>query len=324
VQQKKNIVMPYPSVDPDIFNGKTVRSKSPAQGRTHLLFYRGGNHGECMAIRGALNSLVRASSFRRNVHRAQGYLSAVFCPVPVGDSPSSKRMYDAMNLGCVPVLLSDDAVWAYSKLTGGTLRPPLFSVRLPQKIVLCTTADLLSCLGVSEGDIHEHPYSNRLPGTGTTVGQIVLEISRDAVAASDSAGYMDQAPTPNTTAVNALVEFLRRIPITDVTALQRGVKTFSSAFRYYQYNSSITHIPISHHMYPDGGAISHMAWRLSKLKRDGIATVGTQCQEERLRKGHEYIGNYPCEVKGNNKKQNKTRNRRHRLQKLRQARIDAE
>jgi hypothetical protein len=30
--------------------------------------------------------------------REAGFQSAAFCPVPVGDSPSSKRMYDVMNV----------------------------------------------------------------------------------------------------------------------------------------------------------------------------------------------------------------------------------
>jgi hypothetical protein len=63
-----------------------------------------------------------------------GYQQALYCPVPVGDSPSSKRMYDAMNMGCVPVILSDDIVWAYSVATGGLLDPRYFSITLPQKV----------------------------------------------------------------------------------------------------------------------------------------------------------------------------------------------
>ena len=39
---------------------------------------------------------------------------ADFCPCPEGDSPSAKRQYDAVIAGCVPVVASDDALWAFS------------------------------------------------------------------------------------------------------------------------------------------------------------------------------------------------------------------
>lgn len=45
--------------------------------------------------------------------------------------------------GCVPVVLSDDLVWAYSTETGGFLDPDSFSIQLPQKVR--TFAFTLSC-----------------------------------------------------------------------------------------------------------------------------------------------------------------------------------
>jgi hypothetical protein len=177
--QFKNIVLPYPSLDPAIINGQVQRHKKhpavqqqgagggavlldnrldPASNsgnlpsrydRSLLMFYRGGNHGECMAVRQGLvrlmGSLLGKSKSKDkdkqggalwagSKHKV-GYLNAVFCPVPVGDSPSSKRMYDALHVGCVPVVLSDDLVWAFSPATGGSLLPHSFSLALPQKVV---------------------------------------------------------------------------------------------------------------------------------------------------------------------------------------------
>jgi hypothetical protein len=162
--QYKNIVMPYPSLDPAIINNQLVQihnkqiihSAGPGAGagaggnppsrydKSLLLFYRGGNHGECMVIRQALVRLMgdlvgkgkgrgRGGVSAGSKHKT-GYLNSVFCPVPVGDSPSSKRMYDALHVGCIPVVLSDDLVWAYSPATGGPLQPQLFSITLPQKV----------------------------------------------------------------------------------------------------------------------------------------------------------------------------------------------
>lgn len=45
--------------------------------------------------------------------------------------------------GCIPIVLSDDLVWAYSSAAGGMLDPSLFSIHLPQSIVLKTAAYLI-------------------------------------------------------------------------------------------------------------------------------------------------------------------------------------
>ena len=140
--QFKNIVMPYPSLDPAIINGQHAlkhkahmdagadttqrelvkNSLDPTSNSANLpsrydksllLFYHGGNHGECMAVRQALVQVMKGpdlmwggnSSSQEGGEKQQkkqkshlrlkyktGYLNAVFCPVPVGDSPSSKRM----------------------------------------------------------------------------------------------------------------------------------------------------------------------------------------------------------------------------------------
>jgi hypothetical protein len=140
--KQKNIMMPYPSIDPKMIETNYDVDIHTHEDVTHnntrelLLYYIGGNHGECMEIRKHLNRIVK--HMNTDVipmhHRHRGYLHAIFCPVPVGDSPSSKRMYDAMNLGCIPVILSDDLIYAYSLSAGGKYDPNLFSITLPQKV----------------------------------------------------------------------------------------------------------------------------------------------------------------------------------------------
>ena len=39
---------------------------------------------------------------------------SLFCACPEGDSPSAKRQYDAILTGCIPVIVSDDLMYAYS------------------------------------------------------------------------------------------------------------------------------------------------------------------------------------------------------------------
>ena len=54
-------------------------------------------------------------------------------------------------------------------------------------------------------------------------------------------------------------------------------------------------IPTSIHLMPDGGAIDILAQVLSLRKKRGIAQVHKSCQAERIKPGHKYVGNYPCE-----------------------------
>lgn len=282
---QKNIVMPYPSIDPLVYN------HPPGPSKNLLLFYRGGNHGECMSIRRALANIMKDISLSHssrylsqilNLKHMIGYERAVFCPVPVGDSPSSKRMYDAMNWGCIPVVLSDDLVWAYSTLTGGRMKPKDFSIALPQKMVLCSISTLLSCLNITISSLlYEAPYTNPLPGTGTTVGEILLRILR--------------LHTP-TESVNPLVKFLTEIDPFDVSALQGGVKRYSSHYRYYRETYSMERIPTGDGLIPTGGAIEEMVWKLSEMKKEGIIEIGRRCREE-LGRYHRYVGNYPCDDK---------------------------
>ena len=76
--------------------------------------------------------------------REHGFRVAKFCPIPIGDSPSSKRMYDVLNLGCIPVVLSDDLVWAFSDQTGGPLKHNSFSLQIPQNVVHFTATKTLN------------------------------------------------------------------------------------------------------------------------------------------------------------------------------------
>lgn len=135
---QKDIVMPYPTTDFELFNGQLESATTDAT-RDRFMYYQGGNHGSCTFIRTQLNNLtqrleVGMPKVRGKYWREIYFKKSVFCPIPVGDSPSSKRMYDVMHFGCIPVVLSDDLVWAYSKATGGVIDPTAFSIQIPQQV----------------------------------------------------------------------------------------------------------------------------------------------------------------------------------------------
>ncbi len=131
---EKNVVMPYPTTDPNVYNGQLLNQNIE---RDKLLYYQGGGHGSCLQIRHMLNIIMKDKSLTPKAgmnKRENGFLQAIFCPIPIGDSPSSKRQYDVMIFGCIPVVLSDDLVWAFEELTGGPLKESNFSIRFPQNV----------------------------------------------------------------------------------------------------------------------------------------------------------------------------------------------
>ena len=116
--------------------------------------YSGGKHG-CVAVRSAIAKALAGDAETAAAARAvaarwpgprrgggpgQGGVprqaemhAAAFCPCPEGDSPSAKRQYDAVLAGCVPVLVSDDAVYAFEKLVGGPLDEADFALRVSEQ-----------------------------------------------------------------------------------------------------------------------------------------------------------------------------------------------
>lgn len=61
---------------------------------------------------------------------------STFCACPEGDSPSAKRQYDAIMSGCIPVLVSNDAIFAFSTDNEGPLDPDAFSLRITEESVV--------------------------------------------------------------------------------------------------------------------------------------------------------------------------------------------
>lgn len=108
-------------------------------------YYSAGPHGECKKLRIAMNQDYRCSPSKkamdalggkRGLPYPLGMRAATFCPCPGGDSPSAKRMFDAVLAGCVPVILSEDFVWPLSKEFDPTMSsfdPNDFALRFSAK-----------------------------------------------------------------------------------------------------------------------------------------------------------------------------------------------
>lgn len=99
--KNKIMILPYPSTDPNLYSKRILDFKLMKTGRNKLYFYQGGYHGSCIFVRQALNTLMtfkEFSSAKGDKKREIGFQTATFCPIPIGDSPSSKRMYDVLHV----------------------------------------------------------------------------------------------------------------------------------------------------------------------------------------------------------------------------------
>ncbi len=285
---QKNILMPYPTTDPDLFNGKL---HGGVVKRDSLLYYAGGLHGDCIEIRRAMHHILRNSSQLPGVlpdvrsiqaEREHGFRAATFCPVPVGDSPSSKRMYDVLNFGCIPVILSDDLVYAFTSPVGGTIDESIFAIRLPQAVVQFSSDVML------ERFKNKKEQFGRLP-----TGDLLYDLL--AQAKSENAEYYKGYY------VNPLIQILQRVSQQNIQILRSGVESVAPKFRYYKITKNMTTIPTANHVYPDGGALDSLAAMLSLRKSQGLAKVSASCQTERFATGHKYLGRFPCEYEPNPK-----------------------
>ena len=281
---RKNIVMPYPTTDPQLFNGKL---HSDPVDRHSLLYYAGGMHGECVGIRRAIRQVMMNGTRIKSSHitpkyrsnqqeREHGMRSATFCPIPVGDSPSSKRMYDVLHFGCVPVILSDELVYAYTNFTGGPLDDVQFSIRLPQSIIQFPTDYLLRKFG--------SPKARKLFGhlpDGTSLWALLEESA--TLPAYEEGIY-----------INPLVHILRMVSQKNLKILKDNVARVERFYRYYEMDKTMQVIPTAEKKLPDGGAMEMFARALSKRKREGIVEIGNACQQERFQSDTSTKGAIPA------------------------------
>lgn len=186
----------------------------------------------------------------------------------------------------MPVILSDDCLWAYSKDTGGMLDPRSFSLQFPQRIVQRTATQLLN-----EGlAIRNHSFLIKLlPSSNRTLIQLLEDVAVDEFHETTNSKQDFRG-------INTLIRVLLKVPDDDFHLLQQGLRKASHHYSYYAFNRSLDIIPTANHIFPTGGAIDIIAQQLSIRKNRGLPRIYEECQQERNRPGHRYIGKYPCEI----------------------------
>jgi hypothetical protein len=214
-------------------------------------------------------------------------------------------MYDVMNFGCIPVVLSDDLVWAFSKDTGGVLDHTQYSIQLPQCVVQLSTPRLLE-----KYKDHKENFGSLLP-------------SGDSMYYLLEQAYHDHGDYIGDIYVNPLVQILQRISFNNIELLRVGVERAAPKYHYYKmFDKQIKNptnqkyfkhikqmskmsrdefmktIPTAIHSYPDGDALILFSDMLMKRKEYGLAKLRDECYQERIRPGHKYISRFPCSATG--------------------------
>jgi hypothetical protein len=140
----KNVLVPYPNPDGKWLNGKFDQEANELRDneaieRPASYWYSSGNHGTCANLRKVMQADYKCTP-SYNTLKSNGRLPSYslgmrlsnVCPCPGGDSPSAKRHFDSILAGCIPLILSHDFVWPYTKEFDPdmNLDPNAFSIRL--------------------------------------------------------------------------------------------------------------------------------------------------------------------------------------------------
>ena len=244
----KNLVVPAPNPDGRWFNGKVDHmahiiaenasfSESPAalpQDPSHrplAYYYKAGNHGSCRQLRQQLEKDFECSPTGRYLRRQRTVLPkmyhfphafrhATFCPCPGGDTPNSKRYFDAIMAGCIPLILSQDFVWPYSNDVPGS-RPLVkesdFSVRLNSSDFWPT-------------EFESRDGSNR----------------KDCLVSVPVLTHQQHR--------KRIQDFIESIPESEIRRLQSSLTKAASVFSYYLRSTDIPDHPLLERTLPNGPA----------------------------------------------------------------------
>ncbi len=111
-----------------------------------------GPQGEPVTLRNKLRRLLKTTGKRVSGHRivvggrkdtyAQEMLDSLFCLVPRGNTPWTRRLFDAIMSGCIPVVLSNAIVFPFES----DLDWSLFTLKLPESFAAGPIWDILADL----------------------------------------------------------------------------------------------------------------------------------------------------------------------------------
>ncbi|KAG7364374.1 exostosin family protein [Nitzschia inconspicua] len=240
-------------------------------------FYKAGNHGTCRYLRTNMANDFKCTpsgkfSHEHNIKNyAYGYRQSTFCPCPGGDSPSAKRMFDALLAGCIPIVLSHDFVWPFTAEFDRSA--PVIS---NETIAILSRAakgiDGATLFGENPHSspsskiaiLHPNDYSVRLEVRDHNEAKLDPETCQ---VVQDGKGA-DQTP---------LQTILESFSAEEIARLKQGASLAGYAYSYYRMRPDLPDNPMRESVLPDGGA-AQMLVRALEERAEG--KLWPQCQRE--------------------------------------------
>lgn len=258
----------------DAAQGRNVTGRPP---RVMAQFYKAGNHGTCSGLRRSMSNdykctpsgrLAAQHGLKNFVH---GYRHSTFCPCPGGDSPSAKRMYDALLAGCIPVILSHDFVWPFTAEFDRT-SPSLSAAAAAAAATTTTGADAGTADRLVEDDDHSSPKT--IAVLDPKDYSIRLQASDHATAHFDKTC---QRTEDGDGKARDLQSVLDAIPEEEILRLRRGVARAADAYSYYEARPDLPDNPLREGTLPDGGAAQIL---VRALEERASGRLWQDCQRE--------------------------------------------
>ncbi len=255
-------------------------------------FYRGGNHGECKGLRVSMTNDYRCTPSGQHASKhkitnfAYGYRQATFCPCPGGDSPSAKRMYDALFAGCIPIILSHDFVWPFTTEFD----------RASANLHSASTAISSTGTGRREGTRTNHLEDDVVSHSKAVVlnphdYSIRLDVQNHEMAKFDAECQRIGGNKRNHTDLQSLLD---AVPEEEILRLRDGVARAAYAYSYYQFHPDLPDNPLREGILPDGGA-AHVLVRALEERASG--KLWMDCQNELEGKNpdkEDHVSNFQC------------------------------
>jgi hypothetical protein len=175
-------------------------------------------------------------------------------------------------------LLSDDALWAFSEQANGPLDPTLFSIALPQRLVLRSPRQLLESLSINNTD-NTTTHVDINWGETLPLGTSIVSLLKALVREDDISSTSEQTVVSSLKS-NTLVRLLSKIPSEEMQRLRGNAYAVSHLFRFYSLNTSLAHSapPLTAtSTFPTGGAVAMLDQFLMDRKREGSFALWEQC-----------------------------------------------
>ncbi|KAL3901436.1 MAG: hypothetical protein SGARI_006073, partial [Bacillariaceae sp.] len=231
-------------------------------------FYKAGHHGTCRYLRQSMSNDFKctpsgkfAGEHKLNNY-AYGYRQSTFCPCPGGDSPSAKRMFDALLAGCIPVILSHDFVWPFTAEFD----------RSASKGTSVSNANAAIASGVRSaanlyGDLFQDKSTSSIALLNPDDYSIRLQVTDHMEPTLDprTCEHVTEGKGVNQASLQSVLD---AISPEELTRLRRGVEVAGYAYSYYQNRPDMPNNPMQESILPDGGA-AHMLVRALEERSSG-------------------------------------------------------